>query len=210
MHRILRILLVFALASSFLYSPLGKNFPRKTANVAFAKSKQTKKSKKKKNDKAGKESEEDFPVRIIGDLLCQARTKEALGNLKKNGPSYYKQVVSNLGAVECSLKGSGTFVWENPARFRVGLASYQSGKLWYSSVLVHESCHIGQYRNYFQDFPNQLVPSSAFSGAIAENECLRVQYDALLGLGADEPLLDYVKNIAQTNYWEIPAEKRWW
>ena len=184
---------------------------KQVANFASAKKKTSnkaaKKSKKKKNEK---NQTFVFPVKIIGDADCVRKTNQALDILQKKSSGDFEKVVSSLGVVECATDGSGTFVWESPARFRIGFATYQADTLWYASALVHESCHVAQYRNYLFSHKNGQVPSEIFSGAEAENQCLLEQYNDLASLGAGQSLLDYTKKIAETNYWDIPNEKRWW
>lgn len=193
------------------FSPVFLDAPSKNiASIAIAKKvakKSAKKSKKKKN-----EIKQAFisPVYIVGDADCVRKTNQALSILQEKSPGDFDKVAANLGIVECSQDGSGTFVWESPARFKAGFSTYQADASWYASALVHESCHISQYRSYLSSHIGQQVPAEIFSGAEAESECLLVQYNALERLGASQTLLDYTKKIAQTSYWDLPYEKRWW
>lgn len=178
---------------------------------AFAKTKSSRKiQKKSKKKKAAEDSQFSFPVKIIGNADCVGQTNSALTILQKKSSEDYEKTAKNIGVVECAGNGSGVFIFENPARFKVGRATYQADPFWYASVLLHESCHVDQYRNYFFSRPGERVPSDIFSGADAENECLLAQYDCLVRLEAGQSLLEYVKKIAETSYWDVPAEKRWW
>jgi hypothetical protein len=205
-------LVVAAVIMLTFFSPVFP-FPieKKVVSVALAKKKTLKKAiKKTKKKSIEKKSSVVFPVKISGDADCVQKTNQALSLLQKKSSGDFGKVIKNLGVVECGAEGSGAFVWENPARFKVGLATYQAGEMWYASTLVHESCHVEQYRNYSSSHPGGWVPSEIFSGSEAESQCLLEQYNELASLGAGQSLLDYTKKIAETNYWDIPYEKRWW
>jgi hypothetical protein len=207
----LRLAITAGLVLMF-FSPVFANvLPKNIVSIASAKKKTSKKiAKKSKKKKIEKNLNFVFPVKIIGEEDCVLKTNLALDVLQKKSPEDFQKVAENIGVVECAADGSGTFVWENPARFKVGLATYRSDVLWYASTLVHESCHAKQYQNYLSSHPGGRVPPEMFSGADAENQCLLEQYNALTGLGAGQSFLDYTKKIARTSYWDIPYEKRWW
>jgi hypothetical protein len=204
-----------AVATGFvlmLFSPVFPNvFSPKIVSIALAKRKLSKKTDQKSKKKiVEKNSTIVFPVKIVGEAGCLQSTNLALSILQKKSLGDFEKTAQNIGVVECTKAGSGVFVQENPARFKVGLATYQADSFWYASVLLHESCHIEEYRNYLSSHPGERVPPEIFSGAEAESECLLAQYNCLDRLGAGESLLDYTKKIAQTSYWNIPIEKRWW
>lgn len=178
---------------------------------ALAKTKAHRKNLKKvRKNNIQKKSAFLLPLKIIGNDVCTRQTLIALDILQRKSNRDYEKVINSIGIIECSESGSGIFVLENPARFRVGQPTFQSDENWYASVLVHESCHVQQHRSYSILHPLERVPTEIFSGPRAESECLSAQYETLSRLKAKQSLLDYVKKIAQTNYWDIPPEKRWW
>mgnify|MGYP001383996838 FL=1 len=159
--------------------------------------KKTKKAKKLSKNKAGENIE--IPIVISGDSICQENTKQILKLLFEKDKDNFQLVVSNLGKIECAVSGSGVFPWENPARFKVGVATSNAEPIWYAGVLVHESCHIEQFKI-----------KEEYSGEKAEIECLGVQIGSLEKLEAGQSKIDYVKNIAQSRYWLVDIKKRWW
>jgi hypothetical protein len=205
-------LAALALMMLIFFSPVFPAGPgNKSVSLAFAKKKTIKKvSKKSKKIKRKIDISPVFPEKIVGDSQCVEKTDKALGVLLEKSKSDFEKVAASIGTIECAEKSSGVFVFENPVRFRVGWATSQSDKFWYASVLVHESCHVQQYRSYVSSHPDKPVPPEIFSGAEAENDCLLAQYNCLSQLKADKILLEYTKKIAETNYWDIPYEKRWW
>jgi hypothetical protein len=208
-----RINLAIALMLAFLGGFFPVNFGNNFFDTALAKTKKKtikKISKKSKENKSKLDLLPVFPEKIVGDSQCVEKTDKALGVLLEKSKSDFEKVAASIGTIECAEKNSGVFVFENPVRFRVGWATSQSDKFWYASVLVHESCHVEQYRNYISLHPDKSVPSEIFSGADAESECLLVQYNCLSRLDAGQSLLDYTKKIAQTSYWDVSVEKRWW
>lgn len=164
---------------------------------------------KKTADKPKEAGARVFPIKITGDDVCLEATNEALDLLKRKSRTDFDKVVSNLGVIECSSQGSGTFVWEYPVRFQAGTATYQADSIWYASALVHESCHAKQYGDYRASHKG-VVPDEIYSGREAEVQCLGAQYEALEKMNSDKSTLSYLQSTAETNYWDIPVESRWW
>jgi hypothetical protein len=210
-RKYLRMAIVAGLALMF-FSPV---FPfaleKKVISVALAKKKTSKKiANKPKKKKIEKNQTFVFQIKIVGGPDCVKNTNHALSILQQKSSGDLEKVLENIGIVECVADGSGVFVWENPVRFKVGLATYQADELWYASALIHESCHAERYKKYSFSHPGEPVPPEIFSGAEAESQCLFEQYNCLSRLDAEQPFLDYTKKIAKTYYWDIPYEKRWW
>lgn len=165
-----------------------------------AKKKVNKKTKKaKKPSKKKTEENIEIPIAISGDDICQKNTKEALKILFDKDKESFDFAASRLGKIECAVSGSGVYPWETPTRFKVGVAVSNSGPAWYASVLVHESCHIEQFKI-----------GEEYSGEKAEKQCLDIQIGSLKKLGASQSKIDYVANIAQSRYWLLDISKRWW
>ncbi len=179
-----------------------------TAMRVHAKNKKKKVKKMEVLSVGGAPSE--MPLKIIGDNNCRDQVAGALENLRDHDEDAYQRVLGNIGIVECSADGSGTFVWESPARIKLGQATRASGPVWLAGVMSHESCHAGQYKDYRLSHPDSSVPTEIYSGAEAESQCLHLQYQTLSRVGSGKSTLEYVKQIAATSYWDIPYEKRWW
>lgn len=140
-----------------------------------------------------------FPIEIRGDETCLSQTNEALALLQSRAETHYNVAMQYIGILECAEQGSGIYVWENPPRYKAGRSTREADSLWYASTFAHEACHAKQYqegRNY--------------SGREGEAECLNVQADALEKLGASQSTLDYIRNVINTEYWEVPYSERWW
>lgn len=149
-------------------------------------------------------------VAILGDEYCQVETAAALNLLKSQARPNYDLVLRHIGVIECADAGTGIFVWEDPPRYRAGAATVQAGRTWYAGTIAHEACHAIQYQDYAQAHPTEEVPPEAFSGELAEAECLGTQKDALTQIGAGEEALETVRNALSTRYWEVEYEERWW
>lgn len=149
-------------------------------------------------------------VAIIGDAYCQTKTSEALALLRDGAQAHYDMVVSHVGVIECAEDGSGMFAWESPPRYRAGMATVEAGAVWYAGTIAHDACHAKQYQDYAQAHPSEQVPQEAFSGEQAEAQCLDVQLDALMRIGAGQDALDTVQTALSTRYWEVDYEERWW
>ena len=168
------------------------------------------KNKVKKTSKESDASNFQNPVIVSGDDICRKNSKEALETLFKKDKENFDFVVSNLGKIECAVSGSGVYPWENPARFKVGVATSNAEPVWYASVLVHESCHIGQFKKSTGKNPAGGVPAEEYSGEKAEKQCLEVQIGSLKKLEVRQSKIDYVANIAQSRYWLLDVDERWW
>lgn len=150
------------------------------------------------------------PIKVVGDDNCQTKTQEALSLLKTKAPSHYANVTKYIGIIECIDAGSGMLAEENPPRYQVGASTVAAGTIWYAGTIVHDATHSRLYHDYLVLHPSQPVPMEIWTGASAESECLDVQHDALSRIGASQSNLDYVKNIKDTQYWNVPYKNRWW
>lgn len=149
------------------------------------------------------------PIKIIGDSNCITSTNQALTLLKTKASVHYNIIIKFMGVIQCVASGSGMYAWENPPRYVVGKATINAGTIWYAGTLVHDACHSKEYHDYLLTHSG-TVPSSIYTGKSAEALCLNAQYDALVKIGATKPTLDYVKNIINSNYWNVPYSGRWW
>lgn len=154
--------------------------------------------------------EESSGPRIVGDSGCLSDTNAALQLLKEKAPIHYSVVNEYIKVIECSDKGSGMYVADNPPKALIGRPTMKAGVDWYASVLAHESCHSKQYRDYKAEHPSEIVPSEMYHGRAAETQCLNVQYDTLQKLEAPRYLTDYIKKVIDTEYWDVPYGERWW
>lgn len=205
-RKIALFLIIFALIWSsvdFVFSDF--NF----SSVAVAKTKKTTRPKKTRKIKV-KKAAFSLPVKIIGDAGCIEQVQAAFGLLGKYADVHYGSAIKYIGAVECAASGSGMYVKENPPRYQVGQATIAAGTLWLAGTIAHEACHAKLYRDYLDAHSAAAVPAEIYSGQAAEKQCLDVQYDALKKVGADRSTLDYVKNISDTQYWNVSYVDRWW
>ena len=138
-------------------------------------------------------------LNIIGDTSCQEQTSSAINLLKNKSPRDYQKVLKHLGTIECINSGSVVYPWQNPPLFRVGRETSNAGIFWYASVLVHETCHIELYSK-----------GLAWKGEGPEKTCLEIQYDALVKIGANKDLLDYARNIINSEWWKQAPENSWY
>jgi hypothetical protein len=83
-----------------------------------------------------------------------------------------------------------------------------SDKYIYGSTIVHEANHSKQMQDYCNAhaiaFPPKKgeVPINVYSGEQAEMECLKVQREFLVTIGAPRNYLDWIDNSAKTKWWE--------
>jgi len=150
------------------------------------------------------------PIAVSGDDICRKNSKEALKILHGKDKENFDLVVSNLGKIECAVSGSGVYPWEDPPRFKVGVATSNAEPVWFASVLVHESCHIGQFEIAAGKNPGSDVPEEEYFGEKAEKECLDIQLGTLKKLGASRSKIEYMMNIADSRYWLTDIGQRWW
>lgn len=159
-QKILKIILlsIFSLAFfsfDFKKISVGSSLKEYASKISpFASQVQAKKKKmKRKKEKAKKISKKEtsennieMPIAILGDDICQNNTRQALKELFKKDKNNFQLVISSLGKIECAVFGSGVYFWEEPPRFKVGVATSNADSVWFAGALVHESCHVGQFR----------------------------------------------------------------
>lgn len=149
-------------------------------------------------------------VKIVGDEACQTNTLDALKLLSEKAPIHYTTVQSHIGIIQCTAQGSGMFAYENPPLYKVGDATRNAGTIWYASTIAHDAGHSKLYRDYLSNHPGESVPGDVWTGESAERACLDAQYDALSKIGGSQSQLDYVENIINSQYYNIPYDQRWW
>lgn len=149
-------------------------------------------------------------VQINGDAACQSSTLDALKLLSSSAPAHYATVTKYVSVIECSSQGSGMYAYENPPRYMVGDATRNAGTVWYAGTIAHDAGHSRLYHDYLSGSPGGSVPDDVWTGKSAERACLEAQYDALSKIGGTQSQLDYVKNVIDTGYYNVPYDQRWW
>lgn len=149
-------------------------------------------------------------IEIRGDTACQSSTLTALQLLSLNASTHYTTATKYISVIECIAQGSGMYAYENPPRYVVGDATRNAGTAWYASTIAHDSGHSKLYHDYLSAHPGQTVPEDVWTGEAAERTCLEAQYDALAKIGGTQSQLDYVKNIIDSQYYNVPYDQRWW
>lgn len=150
------------------------------------------------------------PVQIRGDAGCQSSTIEALKLLSHKAPAHYATVTKYVGIIECASQGSGMFAYENPTRYLVGDATRNAGTVWYAGTIAHDAGHSQLYHAYLIANPGSSVPNDVWTGESAEKTCLEAQHDALSKIGGTQYQLDYIRNVINTQYYNVPYDQRWW
>jgi hypothetical protein len=93
----------------------------------------------------------------------------------------------------------------NPT-YCVGKATWQSSPVWYASTIVHDGYHSKLYReNRRTVLGIPYAPRKAWTGKLAEQECLRLQLNALCEMGADPVTQQYVRSLLENPTYH----KRW-
>lgn len=150
------------------------------------------------------------PITIKGDDKCRSDTLAALKLVSDKAPAHYATVIKYVGVIECIDKGSGMYAYEAPPRYVVGDVTRNASTMWYAGTIVHDAGHSKLYHDYLDAHPGESVPYEEWGGEESERLCLEVQHDALTKMGADQYILDHVRNSINTQYWNIPYEDRWW
>ena len=138
-----------------------------------------------------------FPIHI----------NNALDLLEQRDVNTYRFAIDNIGIIEeltpeHPVQRSVVYPWENPPRVVINEETRYAGTIWLASAIAHEACHADQYRRYRRDNPDLVVPFDTFSGREAELACLSLQRRVLESLGADQSLLNYIDQAANTTWWQ--------
>ncbi|MCL4517058.1 MAG: hypothetical protein M1379_15950 [Firmicutes bacterium] len=134
---------------------------------------------------------------ITGAAAYRQKVLAALDLLQNRAPKYLTQVKSSLVAIHESQR-SGAQVQIHT--FELSDATLQaSDSYWIASVIVHDAYHVTQY-----------LQGRPYSGQQAEVEALAQQKAALIAMGAPQRYIDYVQQVAQTQYWNVPYGQRNW
>ena len=155
---------------------------------------------------------QDIPheLTINGDVICVSQTERALELLKQRVASHYGIVNQYVGEIRCVESGSGMAAYWAIPTFLVGKETREAGTSWYAGVIVHDACDSVQYHNYLAIQSVSFVPIEVYTGREAEAQCLASQIDALEGIGAPSHILNYVREIIESEYWDVPYGERYW
>lgn len=151
------------------------------------------------------------PISIEGDEDCYNDTLAALELIAEKAPGHYAVVTQYIGVIKCVTQGSGMEAYLTPPRYLAGDVTRSGGTMWYAGTIVHDAGHSKLYNDYLTSHPDEeFVPGDIWTGQNAEAACLAVQHDALAEMGADKGTLDYVANVINSGYWNVPYDQRWW
>ena len=123
-------------------------------------------------------------IEIEGNDVFCGRIVAALELLKISAPDYYTFVLDEVRLIR-QFQRSGTNVESGRCIVDLSEVTVSPSVTWTACVIVHESVHNWQYRNYMvtQGLP---VAPDAYSGVTAELECIAVQLRALKLIGGPE------------------------
>ena len=155
---------------------------------------------------------QDIPHEFIisGDSICVSQTEKALNLLKREVPNHFGIANQYIGEIRCVESGSGMAAWSKPPVFLAGEKTVEAGTIWYAGTIIHDACHSKQYHDYLAMNSVSSTPGEVYSGREAEAQCLAAQLDALRGIGAPPHMLDYVREVIESEYWEVPYDERYW
>lgn len=149
-------------------------------------------------------------ITIEGDNDCKNQTTAALRLLNNKAHKHFEVVSKYIKIIECVPKGSGIYANEAKPRFVVGDAERHAGVDWFAGTIVCDANHSREYHKYQQKHPKKSVPDIAWKGRESEAVCLNAEADALKDIGAPSYEIQYVENVINTGYWNLPYPDRYW
>ncbi|MCK4734408.1 MAG: hypothetical protein KAT65_18275 [Methanophagales archaeon] len=148
-------------------------------------------------------------ITIEGDDDFQQKTKAALSLIEEKDPDAYELIRKYIGTIAPG-NASGMKAYDNPPKYVVGERTYNSDTIWYAGTIAHDAYHSKLYDDYKMKNPDKNVPYDVWTGRDAEAQCINFQYNTLKKIGASNYTLNYVKNVIDSNFWEIPYDERDW
>ena len=142
-------------------------------------------------------------IEIRGSPAFIFSTRQALEAAGRT--SSFSLVKPFIAAIK-EARRSGMQAHGSKPTYCVGKATWQSSPVWYASTIVHDGYHAKLYRENRRRFLGiPYTPPKAWTGKLAEQECLRLQLEALCEMGADQVTQQYVRSLlANPSY-----HKRW-
>jgi hypothetical protein len=138
-----------------------------------------------------------FDIEITGTPACQQNVRDALNLLETKAPSYYQDVRTYVGKIDC-VEGSNSFVLSksNIPWIRIGATTNTGFSLEkIASIIVHEMMHIKLHIDYiYANNPSDgRAPTCVSSGLDVEIQIAReYEIPALQQLGASQADIDEV------------------
>ena len=142
-------------------------------------------------------------IEVCGSLAFVFATREAV---KAVGRTQAFCIVKPFIAAIKEARHSGMRAFGSKPTYCVGKATWQSSPVWYASTIVHDGYHSKLYRENRRTFLGiPYTPRKAWTGKLAEQECLRIQLNALREMGADPATEQYVQSLLE----DPTYHKRW-
>ena len=142
-------------------------------------------------------------IEIRGSPAFVYSTREALAAVR--GTQAFSIVKPFIAAIK-EARSSGMRARGSKPTYCVGKATWQSSQVWYASTIVHDGYHSRLYRENRRTFLGiPYTPPRAWTGKLAEQECLRLQIKALCEMGADAATQQYMQSLLE----DPTYHKRW-
>lgn len=133
-------------------------------------------------------------MEIQGSAAFITRTRNVLAML--DGTQAFADVEPYIAIIR-EAERSGMRAYDPKPTYEVGAPTWQHSELWYAGCIVHDGYHSKLYHEAKVMRGGAEPPPESWTGAEAERGCLALQLRALVELGADSPLVDYVKRMLE-------------
>ena len=146
-------------------------------------------------------------IEIRGSAAFIVSTRQAL---EAAGTTSSFSLVKPFIAAIKEARRSGMHAHGSKPTYCVGKATWQSSPVWYASTIVHDGYHSKLYHENRRRFLGiRYTPPKAWTGKLAEQECLRLQLEALCEMGADQVTQQYVRSLLPNPNYHTHWFRRW-
>ena len=150
---------------------------------------------------------------IVGSARFSNQVHQALLLLSTRDPDAYKILTDFVGRIQEGER-SGMWVYRNPPTYEMSDKTAFYSLTWCAATIAHDSFHSKLYHDSQKEHGDS-VPDSAWTGKVAEQQCMKHQLDVMGRIGAPKSELDYALSQADGHYvkehetWQDYQQHKW-
>lgn len=150
---------------------------------------------------------------ILGSVQFSNQVHQALLLLAARDSDAYTIVTNCVGRIQ-EGKQSGMWAYQTPPTYEMSDATAFYSLTWCAATIAHDSFHAKLYHDYQKTHAGK-VPDDVWTGATAEQQCMKHQLAVMNHVGAAKSEIDHAKKMADGHYvkdhetWGDYHDRKW-
>lgn len=150
---------------------------------------------------------------VVGSERFKEEVHRAIVLLQERDLAAYAILTNNVGRIKESQR-SGMWAYATPPVYEMSDATAFHSVTWCAATIAHDSYHSKLYHGY-RSAHSGPVPDAAWTGAAAEQECMKHQLEVMHRIGASDWEIHYARTLADGHYvtnaasWQEYENRKW-